>query len=87
MIDEIRKIKSGKKELREFGFVMAAFFFIIGGIAAFRGRAHYPYLLSAGGVFGLAALFCLVSFVILPYAFRRLCANCDNVERPRKQRG
>jgi hypothetical protein len=38
-------------------------------------------------VLGLLALFCLVSFVILPHAYRRLCANCENEVCPRKRRG
>jgi len=49
------KINSDKKHLREFGFVMAAFFLIIGGIAAFRGKPHYIHLLSVGAAFALAA--------------------------------
>lgn len=38
-------------------------------------------------VLGLLALFCLMSFVFLPGAFRRLCENCDNEACPRKRRG
>jgi hypothetical protein len=37
--------------------------------------------------FGLLALFCLVAFVFLPSASRRLCANCDNEGCPRKKVG
>jgi len=55
MWNEIRKIKSDTKALREFGFVMAAFFAIIGLIAMFRGKAHYVYLLTAAAVFGAPA--------------------------------
>jgi len=64
MWNEIRKIKSDKKALREFGLVMAAFFAIIGLIAMFRGRAHYAHLLSAAGLFGLAAA--LLPRLLLP---------------------
>jgi len=64
MWNEIRKIKSDKKALREFGLVMAAFFAIIGFIAMFRGRAHYPYLLSAAVFFGLAGA--LLPRLLLP---------------------
>ncbi len=64
MRDEIKKIKSDKKALREFGFVMAAFFLIIGGIAAFRGKAHYPYLLAAAAAFGAPAV--LFPTILLP---------------------
>lgn len=56
MWDEIRKIKSDKKALREFGFVMAAFFGIIGVVAMFRGRAHFVHLLSVAMAFGILAL-------------------------------
>jgi hypothetical protein len=56
-LKELREIKSDAKALREFGFVMAAFFAIIGAIAMFRGKAHYAYLLSTAGVFGILAVF------------------------------
>lgn len=65
MWNEILKIKSDKKALREFGFVMAGFFLIIGGIAMFRGRAHYPYLLSAAAAFSAAAVF--FPRILLPF--------------------
>ena len=64
MWDEILKIKSDTKALREFGFVMAAFFGIIGVIAAFRGKPHYIHLLSVGAAFGLAAI--LLPRILLP---------------------
>lgn len=44
IFDEIKKIKSGKKELREFGIVMGVFFGILGGLLLWR---HRPYLWAA----------------------------------------
>lgn len=64
MWNEIRKIKSDKKALREFGLVMAAFFGIVGAIAMFRGRAHFIHLLSVAAAFGILAL--ILPRVLLP---------------------
>ncbi len=44
ILDEIKKIKSGKKELREFGIVMGCFFGILGGLLFWR---HRPFLWAA----------------------------------------
>ena len=44
ILDDIKKIKSGKKELREFGIVMGCFFGILGGLLFWR---HRPYLWAA----------------------------------------
>lgn len=48
MIDEIRNIKSGKKELREFGLTIGAILVILGLVAVWRGKNFYPYLLAVG---------------------------------------
>lgn len=52
MLDELRHIKSGKPQLREFGVTMAAVLIVLGDIALFRGRPSAPYLLGAGAIFG-----------------------------------
>ena len=54
MRDEFKTIKSGKKELREFGLTIGAILVILGVVALLRAKATYPYLLLAG--FLLAAL-------------------------------
>lgn len=45
IIEEIKKIKSTKKELKEFGIVIGIFFGILAGISIWRGNQHYFYLL------------------------------------------
>ena len=48
ILDEIKKIKSGKKELREFAIVMGIFFAILGGLLLWRHRPFiWPVSLSA----------------------------------------
>ena len=57
MIDDLKKIKSGSKELKEFGVVVGAVFIVLGDLALMRGRTIAPYLLGFG-----AALFFLGVF-------------------------
>lgn len=56
MIDEIKNIKSGKKELREFGLTIGVILVVLGSIAAWRGRPLYPYFLGFGIVFIAAGI-------------------------------
>jgi len=56
MWDEFRDIKSGKKELREFGLTMGVILVILGGVALWRGRPTYPYLFGCGALFAAAGL-------------------------------
>ena len=51
MLEDIKNIKSGKKELREFGITIGIVFIVLGGIALWRGKAAYPYLIVFGIVF------------------------------------
>lgn len=51
MLEEIKNIKSGKKELREFGFVIGAALLVLGGVALWRGKGAAPYMLGAGLLF------------------------------------
>jgi len=53
--DEFKNIKSGVKQLREFGFVVGGVLLILGGIAQFRGKAVGPYFLVPGALLALAA--------------------------------
>ena len=48
MWDEFKNIKSGKKELREFGIVVGGVLIVLADIAMWRGRGVYVYLLAAG---------------------------------------
>jgi multisubunit Na+/H+ antiporter MnhG subunit len=51
ILSEIKNIKSGKKELREFGLTIGVIFIILAGIALWRGRGVYIYLGSLGIIF------------------------------------
>ena len=45
MLDEIKNIKSTKKELREFGLTVGFVFGLIGCFLLWRGKEHYFYFL------------------------------------------
>jgi polyferredoxin len=45
LIEEIRNIKSGKKELREFGLLVGGVLGLIGLFAWWKGKPFFPYLL------------------------------------------
>jgi hypothetical protein len=47
----IEDIKSGRKELRRFGIIMAVAFGVIGGLLLWRGRGHYFWFLIPSGLF------------------------------------
>jgi hypothetical protein len=50
MIEDIKKIKSGTKELREFGLVVGGVLMALGGLMFWRGRPLAPYFLVIGTV-------------------------------------
>lgn len=56
MWSEFKNIKSGKKELREFGIVIAIALTVLATIALWRGRATYPYLYAAAVVFAASGI-------------------------------
>jgi len=51
ILHEIKNIKSGKKELREFGLTIGTIFIILAGIAFWRGRTTYIYFGAPGIIF------------------------------------
>lgn len=58
IIDEIRNIKSGKRELRQFGLMFGIILSLFGGLFLLRGKDHYLYLFILSFIFlflGLAA--------------------------------
>ncbi len=59
LLEDIKNIKSTKKELRKFGLVVGAFFGFIGLLFLWRGKPSYPYL------FALSA-FLLVFGIVFP---------------------
>lgn len=56
MLEDIKNIKSGTKELREFGLTIGAILVILGGVALWRGKVAYPYLLGTGGLLAAAGV-------------------------------
>ncbi|MDN3513879.1 MAG: SxtJ family membrane protein [Candidatus Brocadia sp.] len=58
IIEEIKNIKSGKKDLRKFGITMGAVFAVIGGFLWWRNKDYYFYFL------GLATAFILLGLAI-----------------------
>ncbi len=57
MIEDIKNIKSGKKELREFGVTIGAVLIALGGIAIWRGKGAAIYFVSFGTVFVVLGLY------------------------------
>lgn len=65
IISEFKTIKSGRKELREFGLTIGIILVILGGLLLWRHRPAYPYFLTVGGLF--------IAFgLILPKALKPL---------------
>ena len=58
MFEEIKDIKSTKKELREFGLTIGIILVILGSVVLWRGKEIYPYLL------GIGALFIILGFTL-----------------------
>ncbi len=56
MFEEIKDIKSTKKELREFGLTIGIILVILGGVSLWRGKGFYPYFLGIGGLFIISGL-------------------------------
>ena len=48
VIEEIKKIESGRKKLREFGLVVGGVLCALGAFLWWRGRGAYPYFLFPG---------------------------------------
>lgn len=55
--EEIKNIKSGKKELWKFSLVIGIFLGLLGGLSLWRSSGHYRWLL------GVATAFLLVGFI------------------------
>ena len=51
MFEEIKDIKSTKKELREFGLTIGIILVILGAVALWRGKPIAPYFLGVGALF------------------------------------
>lgn len=64
IIQQIRNIKSGPKELRNFGITMAVALAIIGSFLLWRRNDYYTYLYAIAGVFLVLGL--LLPVVLKP---------------------
>jgi hypothetical protein len=51
ILDQIKDIKSGRKELRTFGLTMAVPLAIIGAILLWKGSRYYPHLFIVAAAF------------------------------------
>jgi len=56
VIDEIKKIKSDKAELRKFGITMCVALGLLGGLFLWRGKEYYPFLFIGSSIFLLLGL-------------------------------
>ncbi|MEE9543029.1 MAG: SxtJ family membrane protein [Thermodesulfobacteriota bacterium] len=56
IIEEIKAIKSTRKELRNFGLVVGGVLFAIGAFLYWKERPAHPYFLIIGGVLAFAGL-------------------------------
>jgi hypothetical protein len=56
LIDEIRNIKSTRRELRKFGLTMAVALAVIGGFVMWRQKSYYRVLFVASALFLLPGL-------------------------------
>lgn len=64
IVEEIRNIKSGKKELRKFGMTFGIILGLLGGWFLWRDKEHYSYFLILSIAFGLLGL--IVPVVLMP---------------------
>jgi len=52
MFDDLNNIKSGRKELRNFGLTIGIILVVLGGLVFWRGKREFsPYLLSVAATF------------------------------------
>lgn len=65
MLGDILKIKSGKKELRSFGFIVGGVLMALGALAIWRGKAVWPNFMVSG-VF-LVAGAAIAPGILLPF--------------------
>jgi hypothetical protein len=56
LLEEIKEIKSGKRDLRNFGLVMGVALGVLGGLLLWRGKDTYTYFFIVSAVFILLGL-------------------------------
>lgn len=50
IFEDLKQLKTGKKELRNFGLIVGGVFAVLGLIFLLRHKSHYPYFLAPGVV-------------------------------------
>ncbi|MBI5056299.1 MAG: hypothetical protein HZB61_06780 [Nitrospirae bacterium] len=65
LIDDIKKIKSEKKDLRNFGLTVGTVLLLLGGVLWWRGRTFYPYFIGIGAALVFTGL--MVPSVLRPF--------------------
>lgn len=69
MIDDLKNIKSGKKELREFGITIGVILILLGVLVMWRGKSERaPYLFLSGAI-----------FLALAFTFRRILMPAQKI--------
>jgi hypothetical protein len=56
LIEEIRNIKSNRKDLRNFGLLMGSILVLIGSWFMWRQRPYYPYFMGVGAFLAVAGV-------------------------------
>lgn len=64
IVEEIKNIRSGKKELRKFGITMGTVIGIIGGLLFWREKTYYIYFLGVSFAFFLFGF--AIPFILKP---------------------
>lgn len=64
IVEEIKNIRSGKKELRKFGITMGTVIGIIGGLLFWREKTYYIYFLGVSFAFFLFGI--AIPFILKP---------------------
>ena len=65
IIEDIKNIKSEKKQLREFGWVVGGVLLAIGGWLWYKENSAWMYLVEIGGA--LVALGTVIPIVLIPF--------------------
>ena len=65
MIEEIKNIKSTKKDLKSFGITIGSIFFVISGLLFFREKDLYIHFFSIGLAFIFSGI--VLSFILKPF--------------------
>ena len=64
LLQEIKQIKSSKRDLRKFGLTVGSALLILGGILFWYQKPSFPYILGGAGVLLLSGL--LFPIILLP---------------------